>query len=150
MDYELKTTPGYYKGCQVYMNDDKDNSLGETMKLRDLLDCWWNCVHTNKGTCWKDAYYNQDGSMYTLNGALTEEDLDKEVQVDDEWEEDGDGYPIVFCNFVEEDTIHTYNISIEARGFGEIDTMEIEACCEKKALQIAKDNYLENLSFKIK
>lgn len=100
MDYELKTTPGYYKNCQDYMNADKEDSLGQTMKLRDLLDCWWNCVHTDKGSCWKDAYYNQDGSMYTLSEGLCEEDLDRLVKVRNEYEEDGDGYPIVYCEFV--------------------------------------------------
>lgn len=102
---EDKHTPGYYRYCFKVMSDEKDDSLGATMTLRELLDCWWNCVHTDKGSCWKDAYYNKDGSMYTLNGSLTEKDLDKEVEVADEWDEDGDGYPIVSCKFVESKTI---------------------------------------------
>ena len=70
----------------------KWNSLGKTMTLKDALDCWWNSirVRTSKGIlcCYKchDNTYEHDGIR-----------LDRIITLDNEYDEDADGYPIVFA-----------------------------------------------------
>lgn len=89
----------YYKGCYFDIGS-KDLSLGERMTLRELLDCWWNSVRIEGNCCYKNAYY-EDGE-YEL-GNLDESDLDRIVKVDEDYNFDGDGYPIVYARFVEEE-----------------------------------------------
>lgn len=102
-DTEVVRTQGlredYYEGC--YHNiDDKTWTLGEQMTLRELLDCWWNSVRIAGNSCYKNAYY--EDSEYEL-GDLDESDLDRVVEVDDDYDYDADGYPIVYARFVEEE-----------------------------------------------
>ena len=92
----------YYQGC-YYDLDTKTWTLGETMPLRKLLDCWWNSVNVDGNICYKNAYL--EDAEYELD-ELKEEDLDKLVKVADEWDEDGDGYPTISAEFVEEEKKH--------------------------------------------
>ena len=100
-DTEVVRTKGlredYYEGC--YHNiDDKTWTLGEQLTLRELLDCWWNSVRIAGTCCYKNAYYEH--GEYEL-GNLNESDLDRIVEVDDDYDYDGDGYPIVYARFVD-------------------------------------------------
>lgn len=95
---KLRYRKGYYKGC--YYDKDKAWSCGETMKLKEALDLWWNSVRirTDEGTvlCYKNAYTCDE--PYTI-GNLPKLALKREVVLDDEWDEDADGYPIVYAKF---------------------------------------------------
>lgn len=86
----------YYAGC-YYDMDTKECTLGEQMTLRELLDCWWNNVYIAGNCCYKNAYY-QDGE-YELD-ELKESDLDRVVEVAEDYNYDLDGYPIVDAKFV--------------------------------------------------
>ena len=76
------------------MTDDKWDSLGETMPLRDVLDMGWNSVRVDNEYCCNKCC---DGS-YELDG-LEESALNRMITLADEYDEDGDGYPIVYARF---------------------------------------------------
>lgn len=84
------------RGFEV-INVPKLESLGQTMKLRDVLDLWWNSVRIDGHVCYKNAY--EEDTEYELDG-LTEADLDRFVDVSNEYDRDLDGYPIVYAWFV--------------------------------------------------
>lgn len=96
----LRHRNGYYKGC-YYDMDTKSKSLGETLTLKEVLDLWWNSVRvrTNGGTkmCWKNAYTCDNA--YELDG-LSKSTLKKLVEVENYYDYDCDGYPIVYCNLL--------------------------------------------------
>lgn len=94
--------------CYMEMTPEKFDSLGQTMKLKDLLDLWWNSVRVrvyevNKPKLYTDlvAYKTKDCKYY-LDGQNIEKDLGEDilnmlVEVDDEYTEDGDWFPIVYA-----------------------------------------------------
>lgn len=94
--------------CYMEMTPEKFDSLGQTMKLKDLLDLWWNSVRVrvyevNKPKLYTDlvAYKTKDCEYY-LDGQNIEKDLGEDilnmlVEVDDEYTEDGDWFPIVYA-----------------------------------------------------
>jgi len=90
----------YFEHCYTLLTDAKKDSLGKVMKLRDLLDLWWNSVRINDNICYKNSYEEDD--EYELDD-LTEADLDREVLVSYYWDVDGDGYPIVYAHFMDEE-----------------------------------------------
>lgn len=80
-----------------YMTDKKWNSLGETMTLKNAMDLWWNSIRVrtpNKEviTCYK--CYDGD---YEIMGNLK---LNAKITLDDEYNEDADGYPIIFATLI--------------------------------------------------
>lgn len=83
------------RGYEV-INIPKLESLGKTMKLKDLLDMWWNSVRVNGHVCYKNAY--EEDPEYELDG-LTKADLNRLVEVSTEYMLDLDGYPVVYANF---------------------------------------------------
>jgi len=89
----------YFEHGYVLLTDAKLDSLGKTMKLRDLLDLWWNSVRIDDNICYKNAY--EEDKEYELDN-LTEADLDREVLVSYYCDVDGDGYPIVYAYFTDE------------------------------------------------
>jgi len=99
---KLRHRKGYYKGCYTDI-ESKSWSCGETMVLKDALDLWWNSVRvrTEDGVvlCYKNAYTCDE--PYTI-GDLPKSALAKLVKLDDSWDEDADGYPIVYAEFVSE------------------------------------------------
>jgi len=90
----------YFEHCYTLLTSAKKDSLGKVMKLRDLLDLWWNSVRIGDNICYKNSYEEDD--EYEL-GNLTEADLDREVLVSYYWDVDGDGYPIVYAHFMDEE-----------------------------------------------
>lgn len=104
----LRHSKGYYEGCYNDI-DEKYWSCNETMTVKEALDLWWNSVRIRvpnkkgKGTttyiCYKCAYTGKDGP-YELDG-LPKSVLNKMIALDDEYDEDGDGYPFVGAEFVD-------------------------------------------------
>lgn len=88
----------YYKGC-YYDMETKKYTLGERMKLRELLDCWWNAVHIAGNCCYKNAYY--EDNEYELDD-LEESDLDRVVEVAGDYVYDADGFPVAYAEFVDD------------------------------------------------
>ena len=92
-----------------YFNKRKHDSLGKTMTIRQALDLWWNSVRIRLigdltyFVCYKcsDYTYELDGLDEELG--LTEKKLlRKKIELEDCWEVDSDGYPIVFAKLLEE------------------------------------------------
>ena len=80
------------------LTNDKYDSLGKEMTVREALDLWWNSIRIRTADGILCCYKRHDGS-YELN----ERDiLDKRILLDGEWLEDGDGYPIVFATLLED------------------------------------------------
>lgn len=76
---------------------EKENSLGQTMPLKEALDLYWNSVRIKENGKEHICYLRFDGT-YVLDG-LPEESLNRYVRLNDEYSEDGDGYPIVYATF---------------------------------------------------
>jgi len=79
-----------------YMTAEKWTSLGDTMTLQEACDLGWNSIRVrvkgkkdNRTRC---CYLCNDGD-YELDG-LTKKLL---ITLDDEYDEDADGYPIVYA-----------------------------------------------------
>lgn len=96
------------RGFEI-VSAEKLDSLGETMKLKELLDCWWNSVRIEENgktmSFWKNSY--EEDPEYTIcqdceQTEAPKEYLERLVEVDDEWHFDLDGYPVVNATFVEE------------------------------------------------
>lgn len=79
------------------ITSEKLKSLGRTMKLKDALDLWWNSVRIGKHILYKIF----DESGYELDG-LSEKSLNRLITLDDGYDEDGDGFPIVRAEFAKE------------------------------------------------
>lgn len=75
-----------------YMTNEKWDSLGETMTLQEACDLGWNSIRVRTRGNTKCCYRCDDGD-YVLDG-LTKETV---IKLDDEYDDDGDGYPIVFA-----------------------------------------------------
>lgn len=86
------------------VTEEKRRCLGETMTIKDLLDLGWNSVRLR----WKDEniptaiLYKDHEGEYSLDdkihNPLQEKVLDVVVKVDECYDEDSDGFPIVFCD----------------------------------------------------
>ena len=81
------------------LTDEKWDSLGETMTLKEACDLGWNSIRVrvrgrrdNRTRC---CYLCNDG-YYELDG-LTKELM---ITLDDQYDDDADGYPIVFATEV--------------------------------------------------
>lgn len=71
-------------------------SLGWKMTVRDACECGWNSVRVYE----EDgiAFYDPHDNTFTVDcyDGPDNEFLDMEVQLDDFWQEDEDGYPIIY------------------------------------------------------
>lgn len=94
--------------CYMEMTEAKYDSLGQTMKLKDLLDLWWNSVRVrvyevnNPKLYTEIVAFKTESGKYYFDGATIGESvdaavLDMLVEVDDEYTEDGDWFPIVYA-----------------------------------------------------
>jgi hypothetical protein len=95
-------------GVEVYsyVGKDKLRSLDQVMVLKDLLDVMWNSVRLSgkgiKGTA--ILYADLDGG-YELaldEHSFGEDILKMKVKTDDSYDEDGDGYPIIYAELTDE------------------------------------------------
>lgn len=89
-----------------FMTAKKMDSLGETMTIKKALDMWWNSVRvrTPKGMePHTFIMYKCDDGEYDLADMadvleISEEDILKcKITLDEQYDEDSDGYPIVFA-----------------------------------------------------
>ncbi len=106
---ELQTREGWYDGVQEDINKKKRQSLGKTLTLKSLLDCWWNSVRLNGNIIFKNTYTcDPEYAMYGADCGQYDISSDKDllyslVETDDYCDFDSDGYPIVFANNVDFD-----------------------------------------------
>lgn len=87
-----------------WVTDAKWNSLGKTITIKKALDLWWNSVRVRVPAKIETAciYKCYDGEYETselekILKCSDEEVLKYLIELDDSYEEDGDGYPIVFA-----------------------------------------------------
>lgn len=88
-----------------YMTDAKWETLGETMTLKEALDKWWNSIRikVNDNITVNYKCYDGEYEIYELADELKlDEDkvLKLKIKLNDEYCEDGDGYPIVYANLL--------------------------------------------------
>jgi len=95
-------------GVEVYsyVGKDKLSTLDSVMVLKDLLDVMWNSVRLSgkgiKGTA--ILYADLDGG-YELDldkHSFGEKILKMKVKTDDSYDEDNDGYPIIYAELTDE------------------------------------------------
>lgn len=98
---KLRRRKGYYKGCFTDI-DSKIWVLGEVLTLKEVLDQWWNsvrCYDIEVGErnlcCYKTAYTCDPAYVDFEGNPVSKKLLKTYVRVDDEYDEDSDGYPIV-------------------------------------------------------
>lgn len=92
-----------------WMTDAKWNSLGQTITVKKALDLWWNSVRVripakSETVCIYKCY---DGEYETsqLEKVLKcsdEEALKYSIELDNSYDDDSDGYPIVFATLQQE------------------------------------------------
>ena len=85
-----------------YMTDAKWSSLGETMTLKKALDKWWNSIRikVNDNITINYKCYDGEYDIYELADELEldeDEVLKLQITLNDEYDDDGDGYPIVYA-----------------------------------------------------
>lgn len=80
------------------MSKAKWASLGETMTLKDALDLWWNSVRID-GEIYYKTYI---GNYETPEDDIPEELLNRKITLWNEYDNDSDGYPIVYADWSEE------------------------------------------------
>ena len=104
------------------VTEGKKKCLGETMTVKDLLDLGWNSVRLR----WANdniptaLLYKDCDDEYCLDdethNPLQEKALNVVVKVEDHYEEDTDGFPIVYCDEVVPKTESYYkNLLIRAK-----------------------------------
>lgn len=78
------------------VTDQMLKSLGWKMTVRDACTCGWNSVRVHGET--GIAFYSPHRNTFIVDcyDGPDDEFLDMEIQLDDFWQEDEDGYPIVY------------------------------------------------------
>ncbi len=129
---ERKYVAGFFskgkKDSYTEMSNEKWNSLDSDVKVKDLLDMWWNSVRIKgngiKGEAllYKDCH---DGS-YELDeehNSHGEDILNMTVHTHSEYDEDGDGYPIIYAKLLSKDKKLTVekakNIAYDKLSYGD-------------------------------
>lgn len=83
------------------ISDLKLKSLGQTMTVADACKLLWNSVRVygTEGI----AYYSPKDNELVVDNCETPEDfLKMKIQLDDFWQEDADGFPIVYGSKVDD------------------------------------------------
>lgn len=123
----------------------KFNSLGQTMTLKDALDLWWNSVRIDgKGyfKSFENSYEDFEGNE--LDGNL----LNRKIRLNDEFDEDSDGYPIVGAVFVDgplkeeyftPEEQEEYGIDEEGNSLNSYDTYHRCVWCEEPTPEARKE-----------
>lgn len=106
---ERKYVAGFFskgkKDSYTEMSNEKWNSLDSDVKVKDLLDMWWNSVRIKgKGIKGEALLYKDchDGS-YELDeehNSHGEDILNMTVHTHSEYDEDADGYPIIHAKLL--------------------------------------------------
>ena len=91
-----------------WMTEAKWNTLGETITVKQALDKWWNSVRIRKKEGGYILIYKCCNGEYEVSefentpgfGDMPENKiLELKITLDDEYDEDWDGYPVVYANF---------------------------------------------------
>lgn len=88
------------------ITDAKWDSLGETLTVKKALDLWWNSIRVRMPNgkdyhrfliykCYDGEYVLDD--MAEALGISEEEVLKLNITLDEDYDEDSDGYPIAFA-----------------------------------------------------
>ena len=90
-----------------WMTQAKYDSLGERMTLKRALDKWWNAIYITFPDRFTISYKCSDGTYEVSELAdelgLTEDEvLEVKIDISGEWDEDGDGYPVVYAELAED------------------------------------------------
>lgn len=132
LNEERKYVAGFFskgkKDSYTEMSSEKWKSLDSDVKVKDLLDMWWNSVRIKgngiKGEAllYKDCH---DGS-YELDeehNSHGEDILNMTVHTHSEYDEDGDGYPIIYAKLLSKDKKLTVekakNIAYDKLSYGD-------------------------------
>lgn len=109
LNEERKYVAGFFskgkKDSYTEMSGEKWNSLDSDVKVKDLLDMWWNSVRIKgKGIKGEALLYKDchDGS-YELDeehNSHGEDILNMTVHTHYEYDEDGDDYPIIYAKLL--------------------------------------------------
>lgn len=92
-----------------YMTDAKWDTLGEIMSVKKALDVWWNSIRIRFDTTEKQGvaciYKCHDGSYEISDlkeafGWSDKQVLEHWIHINDQYDEDADGYPIVFATLL--------------------------------------------------
>lgn len=90
--------------------------IREVLTLKEVLDEWWNSVrirdikvgkkgHERMLCCYKTAYTKDPAYVDFDGNEVSGKLLKTYIKVDDYWDEDTDGYPIVFARMATEEEI---------------------------------------------
>lgn len=94
---KLRHRKRFYKGCYYDMDEKLWTVNNPDITLKDALDCWWNSVRIDKNIVYKNAYTCD--VAYELDG-LKQKDLKRKILITN-WDQDADGYPIAFAEFID-------------------------------------------------
>lgn len=92
------------------MTDAKWNSLGKTVTVKKALDLWWNSVRVRIPTesetvciykCYDGEY--ETSQLENVLKCSDEEALKYSIELDDSYDEDADGYPIIFATLYQKE-----------------------------------------------
>lgn len=81
------------------MTVEKWDSLGQTMSLKQAMDLWWNSIRVRTPNNIALCYKCYDGD-YEIMAEFDDVNLESQITLDVEYDEDADGYPIVFATLV--------------------------------------------------
>ena len=96
----MEITRGNVMALYESITDDKRESLGCTMTVADACKLLWNSVRNNNGK--EIAYYDPISDKFTVDNCDNpDEFLQKKIKLDDDYSEDGDGYPIIYGDIVD-------------------------------------------------
>lgn len=132
LNEERKYVAGFFskgkKDSYTEMSSEKWKSLDSDVKVKDLLDMWWNSVRIKgKGIKGEALLYKDchDGS-YELDeehNSHGEDILNMTVHTHSEYDEDGDGYPIIYAKLLSKDKKLTVekakNIAYDKLSYGD-------------------------------
>lgn len=105
MTKKLRHRAGYYKGC--YRDLDEKDWGTDDYTLKEVLDMWWNSVRIKLDggdiyCCYKTAYTCDPAYVDFSGNEVPKDLLKKRVSLSDCYDDDADGYPIIYGRFVED------------------------------------------------
>lgn len=104
--FDKKTNKGhitYENNPYIDMSSEKENTINKEIKLKDLLDVWWNSVRiviNGKVAILYKECRTGDYELDLDNNPYGEKILDAMVHTKSYWDEDGDGYPIIYATII--------------------------------------------------
>ena len=116
-----------------WMTDAKWDSLGKTLTVKKALDLWWNSIRVKVPVGQKIAciYKCYDGEYETsqleqLLKCSDEEVLQYSIELDNAYDEDSDGYPIVHATLCRPEEGDAEEKKMVTRYYVEIKDLEVD------------------------